>query len=51
MIDDVKNAADASSLVIAFGALIEWLPAAAAFLSIVWTMIRLVEWYRTKRRS
>ena len=32
----------------AFGAVLGWLPEAAAFLAIVWTSIRIYEWARVR---
>jgi hypothetical protein len=43
MNDQVKSALDASSFFIVGATLVEWLPAAAAALSILWTLIRLWE--------
>lgn len=38
-----KHIGDAAALVVAVATLIEWLPALAAALSIVWTAIRIYE--------
>lgn len=48
MTEDVKNVADVSSLFIAWAALVEWLPAVAALMSIIWTGIRIYEWAKRK---
>ncbi len=48
MTDHVKTAVDVSSLFIAWAALIEWLPALAALMSIVWTGIRIYEWWKKR---
>ena len=48
MTDHVKTAVDVSSLFVAWAALIEWLPALAALMSIVWTGIRIYEWAKRK---
>lgn len=48
MSDEIKTAADVSSLLIAGAALIEWLPALAALMSIVWTGIRIYEWWKKR---
>jgi len=50
MTEDVKNVADVSSLFIAWAALVEWLPALAALMSIIWTGIRIYEWWRKRAR-
>lgn len=41
--DHAKHVGDALSLGAAFAALVGWLPAIAAALSIVWTVIRIYE--------
>ena len=41
--DAVKHTVDAISLVTVVGTLMQWLPAAAAFASLVWTCIRIYE--------
>lgn len=43
--DHLKDLADVGAGTITVGALLGWLPAAAAVLSIVWTCIRIYEWY------
>ena len=49
MNDHVKSALDASSFFIVGATLVEWLPAVAALLSIVWSLIRLWETATVKR--
>ena len=49
MNDHVKSALDASSFLIVGAPLAEWLPAVAALLSIVWSLIRLWELETVKR--
>jgi hypothetical protein len=49
MNDHVKPALDVASLVVVAGTLVEWLPAVAALLSIVWSLIRLWETATVKR--
>ncbi len=51
MSDHMKTTVDISSLLIAGATLIEWLPALAALMSIIWTGIRIYEWRRNRRRS
>ena len=41
--EQTKHVADASAITITVGALVDWLPAIAAGLSIVWTIIRIYE--------
>jgi len=48
MTDHIKTTVDISSLFIAWAALIEWLPALAALMSIVWTGIRIYEWWKKR---
>ena len=43
MNDQAKVIADASSIVVIAGTLIDWLPAVAALASLVWTTIRIYE--------
>ena len=43
MSEQGKNLVDVGSFAIVGATLIEWLPAAAAVLSIAWTIIRLLE--------
>lgn len=45
-----KDLIDAVSLALVIGTLAEWLPPVAAALSIVWTCIRIHEWWRNKVR-
>jgi hypothetical protein len=52
MNDQVKSVLDVSSFAVVGATLVEWLPAVAALLSIVWSLIRLWEtatvqrWFR-----
>jgi hypothetical protein len=54
MNDHVKSAFDLSSFFIVVGTLVEWLPALAAGLSVIWSLIRLWEtatvkkWFKRK---
>jgi len=45
-----KDLFDAASLALVIGTLAEWLPPIAAAISIVWTCIRIREWWRNKAR-
>jgi hypothetical protein len=45
----MKTTVDISSLLVAWAALVEWLPALAALMSIIWTGIRIYEWIRKRR--
>jgi len=49
MTDHMKTTVDISSLLVAWAALVEWLPALAALMSIIWTGIRIYEWIRKRR--
>ena len=49
MNEQAKTLTDIGSLAIVGGTLVEWLPAVAALLSIVWTIIRLYETETVKR--
>lgn len=49
MTDHMKTTVDISSLFIAWATLVEWLPALAALMSIIWTGIRIYEWIRKRR--
>jgi len=57
MNDQAKLLMDASSVTIVAGTLIEWLPAAAAGASLVWTLLRIYEmetfrkWIRKCRKQ
>ncbi|WP_177204116.1 hypothetical protein [Sphingobium sp. AP50] len=51
MIDDVKNIGDALSLTVTVATVGQFLPHLAAVLSIVWTLIRLTEWFVEKWQS
>ena len=52
MNDQIKSAFDVSSFAIVGATLVEWLPALAAGLSVIWSLIRLWEtatvkiWFR-----
>jgi hypothetical protein len=49
MSEQGKNLVDVGSFAIVGATLIEWLPAAAAILSIAWTIIRLLETETVRR--
>lgn len=42
-VEQIKTAADATSLTLTLGAFLEWLPHIAALLSVVWVLIRICE--------
>lgn len=44
-----RHLADLGSFAVVAGTLVGYLPALAAALSIIWTVIRIVDWYSTKR--
>lgn len=44
----VENAADVAAGAIGVAALVKWLPPAAAFLTVVWTAIRIYEWVESR---
>ena len=46
--NDVKHTVDAASALVAFGALMQWLPVLASALTIVWYLIRIGEWVYSK---
>ncbi len=46
--DLVKNGADVLSLGVVLGSLTEFLPAIAALFAIIWTAIRIFEWFRVR---
>lgn len=48
MTDHMKTTVDISSLLVAWAAFVEWLPALAALMSIIWTGIRIYEWGKRK---
>ena len=48
MTDDVKDLMDAAAVTGAAGAFFGYLPEIAAFLAIVWTLIRIYEWARVR---
>jgi hypothetical protein len=41
--DTAKHVIDGLSLITVLGTLLQWLPAAAAFASLVWSLIRIYE--------
>lgn len=43
---NIKDAGDASAVMLAFGAVSNVLPTIAAMLAIIWTAIRIYEWAR-----
>jgi len=45
----VKVAVDTASAVFTLGALLNWLPAIAAGLSIIWYCIRIYEYFRQRK--
>ena len=49
MNDQIKSVLDVSSFAVVGATLVEWLPAVAALLSIVWSLIRLWETATVKR--
>ena len=44
----ISNAADVAAGAVVIGSLAQWLPPIAAFLSIVWLLIRIFEWARVR---
>ena len=51
MQEHTKHALDTASGVTALGAVMKFLPAIAAVLSIVWYCIRIYEWARSKAKK
>lgn len=49
--NDVKHGVDAGMAVGAIGALLNWMPKVAALLSVIWYVIRIVEWAKSKREG
>lgn len=45
---NAKDVGDTVAGLGAFGAVLGWLPEVAAFLAIVWTLIRIYEWARVR---
>lgn len=43
-----KDVGDSAAVLGAFGAWLSWLPEIAAFLAIIWTLIRIYEWARVR---
>jgi hypothetical protein len=50
MTEHVKVSIDVSAAAVAWGSFLSYLPDVAAALSIVWTVLRLWEWYRKRRQ-
>lgn len=42
-LEQIKHVADAASITVWVGAMLQWLPAVAALVSIVWGVIRIYE--------
>jgi hypothetical protein len=51
MTEHAKHWLDWTALAVTIGAIAQWLPAMAAFVSIVWYCIRIYEWARSGRAS
>lgn len=49
--DDAKNVGDIVSGALALGTLAQILPQVAAVLSIAWTVLRFIEWGRSKLKK
>jgi hypothetical protein len=49
MNDDAKTALDIAAGANAALALMQWLPPLAALLTIIWTAIRIYEWFKGRR--
>lgn len=45
---EVNNLMDTASLAVVLGTISNILPPVAAFLAIVWTIIRIYEWFRVR---
>ena len=45
---NARDVADATAVAVTFGAVVEWIPAIAGILAIVWTGIRIYEWARQR---
>lgn len=43
MSEQIKTTIDGATIVVTVGAIVQWLPAVAAVLSIFWTLIRIYE--------
>lgn len=43
-----KDLIDAASLALVIGTLAEWLPPVAAAISIVWTCLRIYDWWKAR---
>ena len=46
-----KHALDAGAAVTALAAVLNWMPKVAALLSVVWYVIRIAEWAKSKRQN
>lgn len=49
MDEHTKNALDLAAIATTLGALVDLLPALAALASLVWTGIRIYEWWKGRR--
>jgi hypothetical protein len=49
MEEHTKHVLDTASGITAFGAIIKFLPAIAALLSVIWYCIRIFEWIKSKK--
>jgi hypothetical protein len=47
--EHLKNTADTLSVAAAVSAFLGWLPSLAALASLIWTCIRIYEWFKNKR--
>lgn len=50
MVEHAKAAGDWLSLGASVGAVVGWLPSVAAFLSALYTVLRLYEWFENRRK-
>ena len=48
MTEHIKHIVDAASIVTAIASVATWLPPVAALLSVVWTLLRLIEMFTGK---
>jgi hypothetical protein len=51
MHDQAKAVADAASIAVAFSTVLKLLPAIAALFSIVWTGLRIYDWFADRRKK
>ena len=51
MNNTVKYSLDAAAVANAVATLIGWLPAIAAGLSIIWTLIQIYSWYKKRKTN